>query len=60
MLCDDRDGRNLSQVDLDAPIEFQLIEEGISRNLSRISVLEFEVAEPGLDRLGAEPTETVG
>jgi hypothetical protein len=25
MLCHDRDGRNLSQVDLDAPIEFQLI-----------------------------------
>ena len=31
MLCDDADGRDLREVDLDGPIELELIEQGVGR-----------------------------
>ena len=52
---DDGDGRHLGEVDLDGPIELELIEQRVGRRGRGIAVLELEVAEPGLDRLRADP-----
>ena len=57
---DDGDGRNLGEIDLDGPIELELIEQGVGRRGRGIAVLELEVAEPGLDRLGADPAVGIG
>ena len=55
MLCEDGDGRDLGKINLDRPIELELIEQGVCRRGGGIAVLELEVAEPGLDRLCADP-----
>ena len=59
MLCDDADGRDMGEEDLDGPIELELIEQGVGRRGRRVAVLELEVAEPGLDRLRADPAMTI-
>ena len=60
MLCGDGNRGNLGEVNLDGPIELQLIEQGVGRRGGGITVLELEVAELGLDRLGAEPAVKIG
>ena len=48
---DDADGRDLREVDLNGPIELELIEQSVGCRGRGVAVLELEVAEPGLDRL---------
>ena len=57
---DDRDRRHLREIDLDRAVELELIEQRVGRRGRGIAVLELEVAEAGLDRLGADPAVRIG
>jgi hypothetical protein len=57
---DHRHRRDLGQVDLDRPVEHQLIQQRVSRLTGRVPVLKREVAEPGPHHLSADPAMTVG
>ena len=53
MFCEDRDSRDLRKIDLNRPVELELVEQCVSRRGSGITVLELEIAELGFDRLCA-------
>ena len=46
---------NCGKIDVDSPIELELIEQRLRRRGRGITVLELEVAEPSLNRLRADP-----
>ena len=57
---DDGDGRHLGEIDLDGPIELELVQQGVGRLGCRVAVLEPEISKTGLDRFRANPAVPIG